>query len=148
MLNQAFTFSAYPRDRLGKFLPVGGMRSESFRPCPMALSGRYPLTLFSGSTGLPGLDHIVHKTLPNSRHQICVTNFKRNIQTKVKASDKEAVAEELFLDSAHFNISNSTSRWTPYQLADIRFRSLRFLRDLNQYFQGAPRRSCPSRCRI
>lgn len=45
--------------------------------------------------GLPGLDQIVHKAFPQARHQKCVTHFKRNIQTKVKASDKDAVAEDL-----------------------------------------------------
>jgi len=45
--------------------------------------------------GLPGLDAVIHKAFPNARHQKCVTHFKRNIQTKVKASDKDAVAEDL-----------------------------------------------------
>lgn len=45
--------------------------------------------------GLPGLDQVIHKAFPGARHQKCVTHFKRNIQTKVKASDKNAVAEEL-----------------------------------------------------
>ncbi len=45
--------------------------------------------------GLPGLDQVIHKAFPGARHQKCVTHFKRNIQTKVKASDKDAVAEDL-----------------------------------------------------
>lgn len=45
--------------------------------------------------GLPGLDQVIHKAFPGARHQKCVTHFKRNIQTKVKASDKHAVAEDL-----------------------------------------------------
>ncbi|MDZ7755226.1 IS256 family transposase [Rhodohalobacter sp.] len=45
--------------------------------------------------GLPGLDQVIHKAFPAARHQKCVTHFKRNIQTKVKASDKDAVAEDL-----------------------------------------------------
>ena len=45
--------------------------------------------------GLPGLDQVVHKAFPRARHQKCVTHFKRHIQTKVKASDKDAVAEDL-----------------------------------------------------
>jgi len=45
--------------------------------------------------GLPGLDQVIHKAFPQARHQKCVTHFKRTIQTKVKASDKHAVAEDL-----------------------------------------------------
>ena len=45
--------------------------------------------------GLPGLDQIIHRAFPKARHQKCVTHFKRNILTKVKASDKNAVAEDL-----------------------------------------------------
>jgi putative transposase len=45
--------------------------------------------------GLPGLDQVIHTAFPGARHQKCVTHFKRNIQTKVKASDKDAVAEDL-----------------------------------------------------
>lgn len=45
--------------------------------------------------GLPGLDQVIHKAFPEARHQKCVTHFKRNIQTKVKATDKDAVAEDL-----------------------------------------------------
>ena len=54
--------------------------------------------------GLPGLDQIIHKTFPEARHQKCVTHLKRNIQSKVKASDKDAVAQELrevFLTGQH-----------------------------------------------
>ena len=54
--------------------------------------------------GLPGLDAVIHKAFPNARHQKCVTHFKRNIQTKVKACDKDAVAEDLrevFLTGQH-----------------------------------------------
>lgn len=54
--------------------------------------------------GLPGLDQVVHKAFPQARHQKCVTHFKRTIQTKVKASHKHAVAEELrevFLTGQH-----------------------------------------------
>ena len=54
--------------------------------------------------GLPGLDAVIHKAFPKARHQKCVTHFKRNIQTKVKACDKDAVAEDLrqvFLTGQH-----------------------------------------------
>jgi putative transposase len=45
--------------------------------------------------GLPGLDQVIHKAFPKARHQKCVTHFKRNIQSKVKASDRDAIAEDL-----------------------------------------------------
>jgi transposase-like protein len=45
--------------------------------------------------GLPGLDQVIHQTFPEARHQKCVTHFKRNILSKVKASDKDVIAEEL-----------------------------------------------------
>lgn len=45
--------------------------------------------------GLPGLDRAIHQIFPQARHQRCVTHFKRNILTKVKASHKQAVADEL-----------------------------------------------------
>jgi len=45
--------------------------------------------------GLPGLDQVIHKAFPDARHQKCVTHFKRNILSKVKASDKDVIAEEL-----------------------------------------------------
>lgn len=45
--------------------------------------------------GLPGLDQVIHKAFPEARHQKCVTHLKRGILTKVKAADKDLVAEEL-----------------------------------------------------
>ena len=45
--------------------------------------------------GLPGLDQVIHRAFPEARHQKCVTHFKRNILSKVKASDKDVIAEEL-----------------------------------------------------
>jgi len=45
--------------------------------------------------GLPGLDRAIHQIFPEARHQRCVTHFKRNILTKVKASHKESIAAEL-----------------------------------------------------
>jgi len=45
--------------------------------------------------GLPGLDQVIHKAFPEARHQKCVTHLKRGILTKVKAADKDCVAEDL-----------------------------------------------------
>lgn len=38
---------------------------------------------------------MIHKAFPQARHQKCVTLLKRNIQTKIIASDKDALAEDL-----------------------------------------------------
>lgn len=45
--------------------------------------------------GLTGLDETIHQTFPDARHQKCVTHFKRNILTRVKADHKDQVANEL-----------------------------------------------------
>ncbi|MEX0906436.1 MAG: IS256 family transposase [Balneolaceae bacterium] len=44
---------------------------------------------------LPGLDQAIHKAFPDARHQKCVTHLKRGILTRVRATDKQAVAEDL-----------------------------------------------------
>lgn len=45
--------------------------------------------------GLRGLDEAIHRRLPEARHQKCVTHFKRNILSYVKADHKAQIAEEL-----------------------------------------------------
>lgn len=45
--------------------------------------------------GLKGLDEAIHRCFPEAHHQKCVTHFKRNILSYVKADHKEQIAEEL-----------------------------------------------------
>lgn len=45
--------------------------------------------------GLTGLDKAIHQTFPDARHQKCVTHFKRNILSRVKADHKDQIAHEL-----------------------------------------------------
>jgi len=45
--------------------------------------------------GLRGLDEAIHRCFPEARHQKCVTHFKRNILSYVKADHKAQIAEEL-----------------------------------------------------
>lgn len=52
-------------------------------------------TVLVVADGLKGLDEAIHRVFPEARHQKCVTHFKRNILTYVKADHKEPIAAEL-----------------------------------------------------
>jgi len=92
--------------------------------------------------GLPGLDQVIHKAFPQARHQKCVTHFKRHIQTKVKASDKDAVANDLrevFLTGQHnYTRGQALARFNEFATRwGKKYRSIKRLatdEDMDYYF--------------
>lgn len=92
--------------------------------------------------GLRGLDEAIHRCFPEARHQKCVTHFKRNILSYVKADHKEQIAEELrevfmtgqqtyTVEQARQRLGEFAERWgTHYK----HIRKLTERTDLHYYF--------------